>query len=429
MKILIKNGRIIDPSQGIDKKGDILVENTKILKSGGSIKDKADITIDASGKIVAPGFVDMHVHLREPGGEFSETIESGSRAAVSGGFTTVCAMPNTEPVCDTQAQIKFILEKSEQAGMANVLPVGAITKGREGKELTEMLEFKDYGCLAVSDDGCSVADAGIMRKAMEYASMAGLLVMSHCEDGALSAGGVMHEGYFSTVLGMKPIPAAAESTIVDRDIQLAEVTGARLHISHVSASASISIIKCAKKRGVKVTAEAAPHHFTLTDEALKTYDTKLKVNPPLRSQKDVDAVKEGLKDGTIDAIATDHAPHMESEKEKEFDYAPFGMIGLETALPVAVTQLVDSGILDWPGLIKKLSTNPCEILGYDRGTLKEGAEADIVVIDPDKKWTYNKEDIISKSKNSPFLGREMKAVVTEVLVSGRVVLKEGELQK
>ena len=404
-----------------------MIENGKISQAGGAIDDKRADIIDASGKIVSPGFVDLHTHLREPGREDKETIESGTRAAIFGGFTTVCAMPNTEPVCDGQVHVKFILDRAREVKLANVLPVGAITRGRQGKEMTEMMELKQAGCLAVSDDGDPVADTGVMRRALEYASMADMLVISHCEDKALAGNGVMHEGYWSTVLGLAPIPAEAESTVVERDIQLAETAGARIHIAHVSAAQSVEIIRQAKKRGIKVTAEATPHHFTLKDEDLKTYDTNFKVNPPLRSAADVEEIKKALKDGTIDAIATDHAPHLESEKEKEFDFAPFGMIGLETALSLAVTELIAKGYLDWPGLIEKLSVNPCRILGYARGSLAEGAAANITIIDPEKEWTYRKEDIKSRSSNSPFIGRKLKAVVTEVLVGGRVVLRGGKI--
>jgi dihydroorotase len=426
MDILIKNGRIIDPTQKIDKKGDILIKNGGIAKISSEIKEKASTIIDAKGRVVVPGFIDMHTHLREPGREDKETIETGLLAAVSGGFTTVCAMPNTEPACDGQANVKFLLERAKQVQLANLLPIGTITKGRDGEKLTEMGELKQAGCLAVSDDGDSVPDSGLMRRALEYASMVDLLVIDHCEDKELAGDGVMHEGYWSTVLGMKPIPAEAEATIVERDIRLAELAGARLHIAHVSAAASVDIIRQAKKRGVNVTAEVTPHHFSLTDEDVKTFDANMKVNPPLRSAEDVKALKEGLKDGTIDVIATDHAPHLESEKEKEFDYAPFGMIGLETALSLAVTNLVNEGYLDWPGLIEKLAANPAKILKYDRGTLKEGAPADITVIDPAVEWGYTKENIRSLSKNSPFIGRRMTAAVTEVLVGGKLVIKEGK---
>jgi len=422
MSILIKNGRIIDPAQGIDEKGDILIENGKITQIGKVVTTKADSVIQAEGKIVSPGFVDMHTHLREPGREDIETIETGLGAALAGGFTTVSAMPNTEPPCDSQAHVRFLFARADEAALANLLPVGTITKKRHGKEMSEMGELKKAGCFAISDDGDSIADAGLMRNVMEYASMVDLLVISHCEDKDLAAGGVMHEGYYSTVLGLAPSPAKAESTIVERDIQLAELTGVRLHIAHISTAESVEIVRCAKKRGVKVTAEVTPHHFTLTDEDLTTFNTNMKVNPPLRSAKDVKAVKEGLKDGTIDAIATDHAPHPENEKEKEFNYAPFGMIGLETALPLAVMRLIDEGYLDWAGLFRKLSLNPSEILKYDRGTLKKGAVADITIIDPGKEWIYTREMSRCRSNNSPFIGWTMKGAVTDVLVGGKIKL-------
>lgn len=427
MKILIKNGRIVDPSQDIDTKKDILLNKGKVVKIDKDIKEKDVRIINAENMIVAPGLVDMHVHLREPGREDQETIETGLRAAVVGGFTTVCAMPNTEPPCDSQAQAKFLIEKAQMTGIANLLPIGTITRKREGKEIAEMKELKDAGCPAVSDDGMPVEDSILMRKAQEYASMVGLLVISHSEDRSLSGEGVMHEGYWSTVLGLTPIPAVAESTAVERDIQIAKLTGANLHIAHVSAKESVEIIRQAKKKGIKVTAEVTPHHLTLKDEDLAAYDTNMKINPPLRSKEDVEALKNGLKDGTIDAIATDHAPHLENEKEKEFDYAPFGMIGLETALSLCVMELVDKGHLDWPGLIRKMSTNPCGILKYERGTLKEGAEADIVIIDPDKEWVYDKKEIQSRSSNSPFVGRKMKAKAEYVIVGGRIVVREGKV--
>ncbi len=422
MSILIKNGHIVDPSQGIDKKGDILISEGKVARIGGTINTKAETTIDASGKIVSPGFVDMHTHLREPGDEEAETIETALSAAAKGGFTTVSAMPNTHPACDSQAHVKFLQEKAAEAGLGNVLPIGTITKKREGEEMSEMQELKDAGAYAISDDGSSVADPSLMKKAMEYASMVDIVVISHAEDKDLVAGGVMREGYFSTVLGLRPIPAEAESTIVDRDVRLAELTGARLHIAHVSAKESVEIIRQAKKREVNVTAEVTPHHFTLTDEDAKGYDTNMKVNPPLALAEDIEALKKGLKDGTIDVIATDHAPHSANEKEKEFNYAPFGMIGLETALSLSVMNLIDKGILTWPELIEKIALNPSDILGYEGGTLKEGAIADITIIDPKAEWTYTEEEIKSKSKNSPFIGWKLKGKVTDVIAEGKIVL-------
>lgn len=421
MKILIKNGRIIDPSRSMDEKGDILVENGKIVVSGGNVKGGAEKTINAEGKIVSPGFVDMHTHLREPGREDSETLETGLSAAIAGGFTAVSAMPNTDPACDNQAQVKFLMEKAAQLGLARVIPVSAITMGRRGEQITEMGDLKEAGSPAVSDDGDSVMDAEVMRRAMEYAAMTDMLTICHCEDKALAGEGVMHEGYWSTVLGMKPIPAEAESIMVERDIRIAALTGARLHIAHVSTGQSVEMIRRAKKAGIQVTAEATPHHFSLTDADLKTYDTNFKVNPPLRSEEDVRAVKKGLADGTIEVIATDHAPHPVQEKEREFDYAPFGMIGLETALSLAVMRLVDEGHLDWQGLISALSTAPCRILKNKGGTLGNGAPADITIIDPLAEWVYEKKNIRSLSKNSPFIGWKLKAKITHVMVGGRIL--------
>jgi len=421
MKILIKNGRVIDPAGERDIDADILIEKGSIVKVAAGINEKVSKTIDARGKIVAPGLIDMHTHLREPGKEEAETIASALACAIAGGFTTVCAMPNTDPPCQTRADAQFLVNRAGELGLARLLPVGAITKDRQGKELTEMAELKRAGCPAVTDDGDSVRDGELMRRALEYASMLDLLVISHCEDKSLAAGGVMHEGYWSTALGLGPISAESETTIVERDIRLAEKAGARLHIAHVSCAESVEIIRQAKKRGAKVTAEVTPHHFSLTDEEVRTFDTSLKVNPPLRGKEDVEALKQGLADGTIDAIATDHAPHQENEKEREFDYAPFGMIGLETALPLAIMNLVDTGVLDWNRLIAGLSSNPARIMKCAGGSLAEGASADIVVIDPEAEWTYTKDKIKSRSKNSPFIGKKMKGGVTCVIVGGKIV--------
>jgi len=329
-------------------------------------------------------------------------------------------MPNTNPSCDSEGHVRLLLDKAKASGKANVLPIGTITKERASEEMSEMAELKAAGCLAVSDDGDSVKSTELMRRSLEYASMEDLLVIAHCEDKGLVSGGVMHEGYVSTVLGLGPIPSSAESIIVERDIKLAEDAGARLHIAHVSAKESVEIIRSAKKRGVQVTAEVTPHHFSLTDVEVRSFDTSLKVNPPLRSKEDVEAVKKGLKDGTIDVIATDHAPHVENEKEKEFDYAPFGMIGLETALSLAIMNLIDKKILGWSELVEKLTLAPAKILKYDRGTLREGAVADVTIIDPEVEWLYEKKDIKSKSTNSPFIGKQLKAKAVKVIVGGKL---------
>lgn len=423
MNILIKNGRIIDPANGIDKLGDILIEKGKIVKVGDNITAKSAFLIDAKGKICAPGFIDMHTHLREPGREDAETIATGVKAAIAGGFTTVCAMPNTTPPCDDQSIAELIIRKSVEAGLARVIPIGTITKERKGEELSQMAEMKQAGCRAVSDDGDTVQDASLMRRALEYASMMDLLVITHCEDKKLASDGVAREGYYSTILGLSPIPAEAESTIVERDIRLAEKAEASVHIAHVSTKGSIEIIKAAKGRGVKVSTEVTPHHLSLRDADLVEYDTNLKVNPPLAPEVDVKALKMALKDGTIDAIATDHAPHPENDKEKEFDYAPFGMIGLETALPVVRKALLDEEHLGWSEIIEKFTSSPARILQLDMGTLGEGKAADIIIIDPEEEWVYKKEEIMSKSKNSPFIGKKMKGRVTDVIVAGKHVLK------
>jgi len=427
MKILIKGGRVIDPAQGMDKKADVLIENGRIVEIKGTINANAQEKINAEGKIVAPGLIDMHTHLREPGREEVETVATAARSAVKGAFTTICAMPNTLPPCDSQAHAKFLTEQGQKAAFANVLPIGTITKGRKGKEIAEFFELKEAGVLSVSDDGDSVKDAELMRRALEYASMVEVLVISHAEDASLSAGGVMNEGFVSSVLGLAGIPSAAENIIIERDIRLAKLADARIHIAHLSTAEGVEIVRRAKKNGIKVTAEVTPHHFTLSDRDVKTFDTNMKVNPPLRTPEDILALKVGLKDGTIDVIATDHAPHLENEKEKEFDYAPFGMIGLETALSLSVMALVKEGYLDWPGLIRKLSFNPAKILKYDRGTLKPGSSADIVIIDPEKKWTYSAKLGESKASNSPFGGREMTAAANYVIVGGKVVVKNGEI--
>lgn len=425
MSLLIKNGHVIDPASKLEGVFDILVESGKISKVGKEIKTKADKTIDAKGKIVVPGLIDMHVHLREPGREDKETILSGAKAAAKGGFTSIACMPNTTPACDNQAIVKFIKEEARKAALVNVFPIGCITKGREGKELAEIAELKESGCVALSDDGDGVQSAGLMRRALEYASSFGVPIISHCEDASLAGEGVVNEGYISTILGLDGIPNKAESVMIQRDLELAEVAKAKLHIAHISTKEGVALVRQAKERNIDVTAEVTPHHIALTDTCCKTYDTNTKVNPPLRTQEDVTALKEGLKDGTIDMISSDHAPHLESEKDVEFDKAPFGMIGLETALSIAIMELIDTKILTWTDLVKKMSVNPSAVFGLKRGTLAEGAIADITIVDPEIKWIYKEENILSKSKNTPFKNWELKGQATHVIVSGKLVMTTG----
>jgi dihydroorotase len=424
MRVLIKGGRVIDPSQEIDQTANILIEDGKVKSFPKDIKKlekESDIqVIDARGKIVAPGLIDLHVHLREPGFEHKETIRTGCEAAASGGFTSVVCMPNTNPVNDNASVTEYILLKARTEGIVNVFPVGAITKGEKGEILAEIGEMWEAGCVGISDDGWPVMNSKLMRHAMEYVKAYGIPVISHAEDLNLSAHGVMNEGFTSTILGLRGIPNASEEVMVSRDITLAELTSAHLHIAHVSTAGAVRLIRDAKRRGVNVTAEATPHHFSLTDKVVLSYDTNAKVNPPIRGEKDVEAIKEGLKDGTIDVIATDHAPHSEDEKKVEFDLAPFGISGLETALPLSL-QLVKDGVLTLPELVKKLTVNPAKIIGIDRGTLKTGAIADVVIFDPDKSVKVDREKFRSKGKNTPFHGWELSGCVLHTIVGGKVV--------
>lgn len=427
MKLLIKGGRIIDPANGLDTIGDILVEEGKIIEIAEKITVNADETIDATGSLVVPGLIDVHVHLREPGLEAKETIASGSRAAARGGFTSVACMPNTKPVTDNQAIIEFINTRGAQTGVVNVYPIGAITKESKGQELAEIGDMKSVGAVAISDDGQPVINADVMRRAMEYAKMFDLPIISHSEDKDLVAEGVMNEGYMSTILGLKGINRAAEEVMVARDIILSEITGCPLHIAHVSTAGSVRIIREAKARGVKVTAEAAPHHFTLTDEAVQGYDTSTKVNPPLRIAADVAALKAGLADGTIDIIATDHAPHTQEEKDVEYNYAPFGMVGLETAVGLVFKELIQSGVLTLEQAITKLTINPARLLRINKGTLSQGADADITIINPELEEEVKTEDLASKGKNTPFIGWKLKGLPTTTIVGGKVVMKDRKL--
>ncbi len=418
MNILIKNGKVIDPRNNVDEKLDVLVTDGRIAGLGkpGSVSADGAQFVDASDKLVVPGLIDMHVHLREPGFEYKETIATGTAAAKAGGFTSVCCMPNTNPVNDNRSVTEFILAQARSAP-ARVLPIGAITKGSGGEELAEMAELHEAGCCAVSDDGKPVMSAGIMRRAMEYSKIFDVLIISHCEDNTLSGKGVMNEGVVSTELGLRGIPRAAEEVMTGRDIALAELTGCRLHIAHVSTAGSVRLVRDAKARGVKVTAETCPHYFSLTEESVRGYNTMAKMNPPLRTAGDIAAVKQGLKDGTIDVIATDHAPHAMDEKSGEFDFAPFGIVGLETALGLTL-RLVDEGVLSLSEAIRKLCSNPASILKSNKGSLAVGSDADITIIDPNAEWTVNAAQFKSKSKNTPFNGWKLKGKAVQTIVGG-----------
>lgn len=426
MGVLIKNGRVVDPSQSLDMVSDIYVQGDRVKEISERIDTprKSDTVIDASGQIVAPGLVDIHVHLREPGYEHKETIRTGCLAAAAGGFTSIVCMPNTNPINDNASVTEYILLKARTEGIVNVFPIGAITKGEKGAELADIGEMCEAGCVAISDDGMPVTDSGLMRKAMEYVRPFGIPVITHAEDIGLSAGGVMNEGFVSTELGLRGIPAASEEVGVVRDIILCELTGTPLHICHVSTKGSVRLVRAAKKRGAKITAEATPHHFTLTDKEVYGYNTNAKMNPPLRTQEDVDAILEGIADGTIDVIATDHAPHSQDEKNVEFDLAPFGIVGLETALSLSL-ELVEKGIITLEEMIKKLTVVPSEIVGIERGTLAPGSIADLVVFDPGKSRTIDPGEFSSKSRNTPFSGWELKGVVSNTIVSGKVVFSRN----
>ncbi|ODT44371.1 MAG: dihydroorotase [Nitrospira sp. SCN 59-13] len=420
--ILIKGGHVIDPGR-VNGVADVLIENGKISAVGQALTAPAGATvIQAAGQLVVPGFVDLHVHFREPGFEYKETIQSGTDAAVAGGFTTVCAMPNTNPVNDNQAVTEFMLERAKAAGTANLYPIGAITKRSEGKELAEIGDLRRAGCVAISDDGKPVMNSLVMRRAMEYARAFDVPVVDHCEDLHLSEGGCMNEGVISTELGLPGIPSAAEDVMVARNVSLAELTGARLHLAHISTAGSVRMVREAKARGLKVTAEACPHHFTLTEETTRGYNTHAKMNPPLRTSQDVQAIKDGLRDGTIDVIATDHAPHASQEKQQEFTEAPFGIVGLETALPLTLA-LVEEGVLTLESAVDKLATAPAKAFSLNAGTLAVGAPADVAIVDPNREWEVDPSRFRSKSRNTPFAGWKVKGRVTTTIVSGRVVFE------
>ena len=426
--LLIRGGRVVDPAQGIDRVDDLLVRDGLVVSvghAGGQPLGRADETIDAAGLVVAPGLIDMHVHLREPGREEDETIETGTRAALAGGFTSVACIPNTEPPIDTQAAVEFIHQKAARADTCNVFVVACASRGREGKELAEIGQLVEAGAVAFSDDGAPVYDAELMRRAFEYCRMFDKPELAHEEVLELSRGGVMHEGLVSLVLGLTGMPAAAEEVLIGRDIALSEVTGGRLHAMHVSTAGGVALIREAKRRGLRVTAEACPHHFTLTDESLRGFDSNFKMSPPLRTAADVEAIITGLVDGTIDCIATDHAPHAREKKMLELDRAPFGILGLETAVGLAVTRLVVPGRIGWPRLVEAMSTLPARILGLNRGTLRPGAAADITLIDPNLSWRVDVREFRSKSVNSPFDGWTLQGRAVATIVGGRVKYRLG----
>lgn len=426
--LIVAGGKVIDPASGLSKIGDVYIKGKKIAKietknlldSKRSKKSKDDRIIDASGKVVTPGLIDMHTHLREPGREDEETIYTGSQAAVAGGFTCICCMPNTEPPIDDQESVNFVYEKARKA-LCKVFCIGAATKALKGEELTEMANLKEAGAVAVTDDGEPISNSRIMRSALDYSRMLGWPVISHCEDLDLSSGGVMNESYTSTLLGLPGIPSLAEEIMVSRDLRLAEFTDGRVHIAHVSTKGSVELIRTAKKKGIKVTCEATPHHFSLTDEIIKTFNTNARVNPPLRTQKDVEEIKKGLRDGTIDCIATDHAPHSIEEKDVEFGAAPPGMVGLETALGLVITELVNKKILSWEEAIARMTVNPARILNLNLGRIEVGSSADLTIIDPKISWTVDISQFKSKSKNSPFEGRKLTGRVWMTMVDGKII--------
>ncbi len=423
--ILIKGGKVVDPSQSLEDVCDVLIENGKVVKVEKNIpQTEASLTIDAGGLVVSPGFIDLHVHFRDPGQEWKEDIETGSQAAVAGGFTSVCCMANTDPVNDNPSVTRYIVEKARNVGLCDVFPIGAITKGLKGEELAEIGLMVKAGIVAISDDGESTRDSKVLRNAMEYAKSLGIPVFTHSEDKSLSEGGHVNEGFVSSKLGIPGMPPEAEDIGTARDVLLAKLTGAHVHVCHVSSKGALKIIETAKKEGVRVTCEVTPHHFTLTEEAVKDFNTNAKMCPPLRTEDHVEACRRALKNGVADAIATDHAPHSEDEKLVEFCRAPFGIIGLQTALPLSL-NLVRSGYLTLSQLIEKLSLNPARIIRKkDIGTLKPGSRANVVVFDPNEEFTLTKEEIKSKSFNTPFLNKKLKGRVKFTLYDGKIVYKE-----
>jgi len=422
--LLLRNGRVIDPSQQLDRVTDLWVSNGEIAGIGPQSR-VADRTLDCTGMIVSPGLIDMHVHLREPGREEDETIATGTAAAVAGGVTSVACMPNTEPALDTRMAAEFVIQQAQRAGFCNVFPIGAVTKNREGKELAELGGLVEGGAVAFTDDGAPVYSAEIMRRALEYCKMLDRAVLVHAEILELTQGGVMNEGFVSMQLGLRGMPGIAEDIMIYRDMVLAELTGGRCHILHVSTAGGVDLIRQGRAKGIGISGEACPHHFILTDETLRAFDSNFKMSPPLRTQRDVDAILAGLKDGTLTVLATDHAPHAPEKKERELDQAPNGILGLETFLPLCVTFLIEPGHLTWPQMLEKMTINPAKVLGINRGTLQVGRPADVTVIDPKAQWVIDKNATKSKSRNTPFHGWKVTGRAVATIVGGDI--KKNEL--
>jgi dihydroorotase len=431
MKRLLKGGRVVDPANGVDGMFDVLIDDDRIARVGRDLPlDGAQVVEVPAGLVVCPGFIDMHVHLREPGQEHKETIATGTASAVAGGFTAVACMPNTDPINDDANVTTYIVKKAREANLARVYPIGAVSRGSKGELLSDIAELKAAGCVALSDDGRPVATALLMRRALEYAAMFGMPVIDHCEDPSLKGDGVAHEGYQAATLGLRGIPGAAEAIMVERDILCAEMASAPVHIAHMSARASLRAVRKGKEAGIKVTCEVAPHHFTLTDDLLAApmaYDTNVKMNPPLREAVDRDAMLQGIADGSVDVIATDHAPHHYDEKKVEFDRAPFGIIGLETAIPLSLDRLVHAGMIKLSRLVELMSMNPARILRVPGGTLAEGSPADITILAPDLKVRVDSSRMQCRSKNTPFDGWELRGGVAATIVAGRSLFVSPEI--